>query len=68
MTGVVVSYDEPVGIGVVRDNESNVEYPFHCTQITDGTRTINAGESVTFTVNQARPKGPEAYEITKLAP
>ena len=48
MTGVVAEFDEHVGLGVVRTEEG--EYPFHCTQIADGTRTIEVGAPVRFDV------------------
>ena len=47
--GTVVEFDDPRGLGVVR-SDAGVEYPFHCTAIADGTRTIAVGTPVTFTV------------------
>lgn len=49
--GVVVEFDEHVGLGVVEStDEPGRRYPFHCTQIADGSRTIDVGASVTFDV------------------
>ena len=48
MTGVVAEFDEHVGLGVVRSEQG--EYPFHCTQIADGSRTIEPGTAVHFDV------------------
>jgi cold shock CspA family protein len=48
-TGVVVAFDEAVGLGTVRADDGS-EFGFHCTQIADGTRTIAAGARVRFDV------------------
>lgn len=45
--GVVASFDEPRGLGVITTAEGD-EVPFHCTAIADGTRTISVGERVRF--------------------
>jgi hypothetical protein len=42
-----------------------VSYPFHCTQIADGTRTIDVGTAVTFEV---RAGAMGRWEATTLAP
>ncbi|HWE55370.1 MAG TPA: cold shock domain-containing protein [Acidimicrobiales bacterium] len=52
MTGVVSSFDEQVGLGVVSAPAG--EYPFHCTQIADGSRTIRPGQAVEFEVLPGR--------------
>jgi len=49
MTGRVVAFDEHVGLGEV-EGEDGRRYPFHCTQIADGTRTIAVDAAVTFEV------------------
>jgi CspA family cold shock protein len=49
MTGAVTAFDEAAGLGVVTADDGT-EYPFHCTQIADGTRTIAVGAPVAFTV------------------
>lgn len=48
--GVVAEFDEHVGLGVVTSSEDGRRYPFHCTQIADGTRTIDVGAPVAFEV------------------
>jgi cold shock CspA family protein len=45
--GVVASFDEPRGLGVITTSAGD-EVPFHCTAIVDGTRTISVGERVRF--------------------
>jgi hypothetical protein len=63
--GVVVDFDEHVGLGVVEDDgEPPRRYPFHCTQIAGGGRTIEVGTIVTFGVVEARRGRWEAAEIT----
>lgn len=63
--GLVISFDEHVGLGEVQGEDGQV-FLFHCTQIADGSRVIDSGTPVTFTVVANRPKGPEAYEIVKV--
>jgi cold shock CspA family protein len=49
MTGLVLEFDDDKGIGTVRGDDGR-ELFFHCTQIADGTRTIDTGARVTFEV------------------
>ena len=65
-TGVVASFDDPRGLGVVRA-EDGTEYPFHCTAIADGTRTIDEGAAVDFEVVAGRMGGWEAAKIRPRA-
>lgn len=64
--GVVASFDDPRGIGIVL-RDDGTEYPFHCTGITDGTRTIAVGEAVSFRVAAGRNGKWEATSIVKVA-
>ena len=64
--GVVASFDDPRGLGVVR-REDGTEYPFHCTAIVDGTRTINVGTAVSFSVAPGRMGRWEAVAISAVA-
>jgi CspA family cold shock protein len=61
-SGTVTEFDEPVGLGVVTADDGT-RYPFHCTQIADGTRTIAVGTKVHFAV-WSRLGTYEAAEIT----
>ena len=45
--GVVVSFDEERGLGEVRGADGTT-WPFHCTSIADGSRTIAVGARVRF--------------------
>jgi cold shock CspA family protein len=47
--GRVSAFDEPRGLGSVTDR-AGAEYPFHCTAIADGSRTIEVGTEVAFRV------------------
>ena len=47
MRGRVVAFDEHVGLGEIEADVGR-RYPFHCTRIADGTRTIDVGAAVTF--------------------
>jgi CspA family cold shock protein len=60
--GVVVSFDDPRGLGVVR-RDDGTEYPFHCTALADGTRTVAVGSAVTFGVVAGRAGRWEASSI-----
>jgi cold shock CspA family protein len=62
--GVVASFDDPRGLGVVRD-DGGAEYPFHCTAIADGTRAIDEGARVRFEVVAGHMGRWEASRITK---
>jgi len=46
LNGTVVAFDEHRGLGEIEAGETR--YPFHCTQIVDGTRTVTLGASVSF--------------------
>ena len=72
MTGRVVEFDDHRGLGVVEadagsvpERQSGDRYPFHCTAIVDGTRTIPSGARVEFDV-VAGPIG--RYEAASVRP
>jgi cold shock CspA family protein len=59
--GTVVEFDEARGLGqVVADGTG---YPFHCTSIADGTRTVDVGAAVVFEV---RAGGLGRWEATAV--
>ena len=47
MTGTVAEFDEERGLGTIISADG-VTYPFHCTQIADGSRRIDVGQAVRF--------------------
>ena len=49
MSGTVTAFSEPRGLGEITADDTTV-YPFHCTQIADGTRTIAIDARVEFDV------------------
>jgi cold shock CspA family protein len=61
--GSVTEFDEHRGIGTITAGDGTA-YPFHCTQILDGTRKIDAGASVDFEI---RPGHLGQWEATAIA-
>jgi cold shock CspA family protein len=53
MRGTVTEFDDPRGFGVVTADDGT-RFPFHCTAIADGTRTIEVGTVVEFEVVPGR--------------
>jgi cold shock CspA family protein len=47
MDGTVTEFDEARGLGTITAADGR-EVPFHCTQIADGTRTIEVAQTVRF--------------------
>ena len=67
MRGTVVEFDDFVGLGVVRTEDDSTDYPFHCTRIADGIRTVPVGATVDFVV-EPHPRGRlEAAAIRAIA-
>lgn len=60
--GRVAEYDDHKGYGWI-DDTSGQRFFFHCTAISDGSRTIEVGAGVTFDVVEGR-MGPEATGIS----
>jgi cold shock CspA family protein len=63
--GTVEAFDERVGLGTVRSADG-VELSFHCTAITDGTRTIQVGVPVAFVASATHHGAHEARAVTPL--
>lgn len=63
--GVVSAFDEARGLGDVSD-DSGGNWPFHCTQITDGTRRVGIGARVAFCLVAGHLGRMEATEVTSL--
>ncbi len=62
-TGRVDSFDAEVGLGHVVD-DGGERWLFHCTAITDGSRTIDVGTEVRFEVGPGGPGRWEAFDLT----
>jgi cold shock CspA family protein len=65
-TGRVTSFDAHRGLGEVTADDGR-PFPFHCTAIADGSRTIETGTAVSF--EPARKLGRwEATAVAAIAP
>jgi len=62
--GTVTRFDEAAGLGTITADDG-ADYPFQCTQIAGGSRTIPAGTPVAFEV-RAWHLG--RYEATAITP
>ncbi|WP_419919329.1 cold shock domain-containing protein [Candidatus Poriferisocius sp.] len=63
LTGCVESFDSATGWGMIT-TVSNTSYPFHCTAVADGTRTIEAGTAVVFRLSPGHRGAWEAVGVT----
>lgn len=61
--GVVESFDADVGLGVIVADDGG-RWPFHCTVIADGTRTIDVGAEVGFVRTWGGPGRWEAAAVS----
>ena len=62
--GVVTGWDDRAGYGTITA-ETGESYFFHCTQLQDGSRTIDEGTTVTFDVVAGRLGRWEAENVVK---
>jgi cold shock CspA family protein len=65
LSGTVAEFDDDLGLGVVRAEDGST-HSFHCTAISDGTRHIDAGTHVTFSLVAGRVGRHEADAVTPL--
>ncbi len=63
-TGVIESFDDPAGLGVVRGDDGQT-WPFHCVSIADGSRFIEPGVRVSFDT-QFHVSREEAVRIVRI--
>ncbi|MGH3848663.1 MAG: hypothetical protein ACRDRT_02985, partial [Pseudonocardiaceae bacterium] len=64
LRGQVTAFDRHVGLGIVTGADGN-PYPFHCTQIADGSRDIPTGVRVEFSLAAAHGGRWEAVEVRR---
>jgi cold shock CspA family protein len=64
MRGHVETFDTEAGLGLVRGADGGA-YPFHCTQLADGTRTVPQGTAVVFEVRPGHRGRWEAMAIER---
>ena len=67
LTGTVRTFDTARGYGTVESDDGRSWF-FHCTQIADGSRTIDVGTRVRFSVVAGRMGRWEAVGLTGVAP
>jgi cold shock CspA family protein len=67
VTGRVTTFDERRGIGEITGDDGAV-YPFHCTVIADGSRTIAVGTAVDFECVAGHLGRWEAASIVRATP
>lgn len=63
-SGIVTAFSDAHGLGEITDAAS-VVWPFHCVSITDGSRTIEVGQTVVFR-SGFRVARPEAVAIRSV--
>jgi cold shock CspA family protein len=63
--GVVSEFDEARGLGVVREIDGTT-FAFHCTALADGTRDVEVGTLVVFSVAPGHGGRYEARAVTTL--
>ena len=63
--GAVSEFDDPRGLGVVRSDDGET-FPFHCTALADGSRTVDVGARVVFTVAPGHRGRYEARSVTAV--
>jgi cold shock CspA family protein len=66
VNGQVIEFDDPRGLGWV-ENAKGERYRFHCTQLADGSRTIESGATVTFSLRPWHMGEMEAVDIKVVA-
>jgi hypothetical protein len=64
-SGVVVAFDAHVGLGDIKDQHGAV-WPFHCVSVSDGSRSVEIGAHVKFTV-RFHVRRDEAFDIEVVA-
>ena len=62
--GVVSAFEEDRGLGVITD-AMGASFEFHCTAISDGTRSIEVGAPVSFVVRPGHRGRLEAREVSR---
>jgi hypothetical protein len=63
--GQVVAFDAHAGLGDIKDQHGAV-WPFHCVSVSDGSRSVEIGAHVKFTV-RFHVRRDEAFDIEVVA-
>ena len=64
LAGIVVEFDAERGLGRIATADESRSFPFHCTQIADGTRSVAVGALVSFELLATLGR----YEATAISP
>jgi cold shock CspA family protein len=64
--GTVAAFDEHKGLGTVRSDDGR-ELPFHCTSIADGSRRVDVGARVRFSVVGGHRGRWEAADVVEVS-
>lgn len=64
--GRVVEFDDGTGLGELLGVDGQV-VPFHCTEVSDGARTVATGTEVTYRLRPGHLGAWEAVEVTPLS-
>ncbi|MHB8439550.1 MAG: hypothetical protein ACYDD4_10350 [Acidimicrobiales bacterium] len=65
LIGTVTGFDQERGLGTVTDTDGG-RWPFHCTELTDGTRTVAEGTRVGFVAAPGHGGRLEARQLTAV--
>lgn len=65
MRGAIAAFDEEVGLGIIRAEDGR-ELAFHCTRLTDGSRSTEVGALVRFDIVAGHLGRWEAARVEKL--
>lgn len=65
-SGTVVEFNDGVGLGLLRADDSGANLEFHCTALLDGSRTVEVGARVEFELLPGHGGRLEANRIRKF--
>ncbi len=65
LRGIVATFHPERGVGVI-ETSTGERLAFHCTAISDGSRRIDEGATVTLTVGPGRHGRWEAVEVARI--
>lgn len=65
-SGVVESFDEHAGLGVVEGTADGQRLAFHCTALVDGSRYVVAGQRVRYGIGPSHAGRIEAVSMVKI--
>lgn len=66
-SGTVVEFNDGIGMGLLRADDSGAHLEFHCTALLDGSRTVEEGTRVEFELRPGHGGRLEANRIRKFS-